>query len=79
MEFSSLAKLLGEDNEKKLKDAITDLLIERFSDDLDLDDHYIIDFDKLFTEIEEDVVASIKERVTEAYVKKMEERLKDLL
>lgn len=69
--LSAIAKVLGEENEKRLKAAVTDLLIEQVKGDLDNMCHYLIDWEELFEEIRDE----IKEEFREKYIKVAEEKL----
>ena len=77
-ELTKIAKLLGEENEKKLKDSITDMLIERFESDLDDMGCYMIDYEALFDEIRKEVKSAMKDKVTKMYMAKAEEKFSEL-
>lgn len=78
-DLSIVAKLLGEENEKKLKDGITDLLIERVDEDLRDMCTYIIDFEEVFEQVRKDVEKDVKEMMYKKYMTKMEEKMNELL
>lgn len=78
-ELSNIVKLLGEENEKKLKDSITDLLIERVDEDLRDMCTYIIDFEETFDQIRKDVEKDVKEMMYRKYMDKMEQKMNELL
>ena len=71
-ELTKIAKLLGEDNEKRLKDKITDLLIQRVDEDLNDMCTYLIDFEETF-ELDENVTDLIK------YEEERKEFLKEVI
>lgn len=73
-----IAKLLGEENEKKLKDSITDLLIQQFEDDLECMTDYMFDYDEIFDEVRKEVVSIMKDKITKAYIAKTESKLAEL-
>lgn len=77
-EFNNIAKLLGAENEKKLKDSITELLIERFEDDLNDMACYMIDYEQLFDEIQNEVKAVLKDKISKAYMEKAEAKFNEL-
>lgn len=77
-ELNNIAKLLGEKNEQKLKDSITDLLINRFEDDLNDMCCYMIDYDQLFDEIRDEVKATLKSKVAKVYMEKAEAKFTEL-
>ncbi len=69
--LTSIANLLGEDNEKRLKDGITDLLLEQV--EKDLHDRYEYEFIIAFDDIYEEVKEQIKEEFTKELAKKYKE------
>lgn len=83
-ELLGIAKLLGEENEKKLKDGIVELLLRQVEQDIEhkYQSYYILDFDDIFEEIQKDVESVIKEKVMEKYMgsidKLIEERFKNV-
>ena len=70
-EISAIAKLLGEDNEKRLKDEITDIFIERIRDELSDYEMYMMDYDKMFEEIEDEILAEVKNEFRKKYMEAM--------
>lgn len=77
-ELTKIAKLLGEENEKKLKDSITDLLIERFMEDLDDMGCYMIDYEQLFDEVRVEVESVMKNKIMKMYMEKAEKKFSEL-
>lgn len=76
--LNNIAKLLGEENEKRLKDAVTDMLISRFQEDIDDYDEYMIDIYDLFNEIEDEIRTAIKEKYIKMYMAKADQKLAEL-
>lgn len=76
--LSKMANLLGEENEKRLKDAITDLLIHQFEDDLLNMCEYMCDYGEIFDEVRKEVTSIMKNKITKAYVAKAEARFDEL-
>lgn len=74
-----IAKLLGEDNAQRLKDGITDLLLSRVEEDLQDDDYYLFDYEKLFEEIEDEVISMVRERVRKTYMEQAEKKIAELI
>jgi hypothetical protein len=64
-EMTQFAALLGEENEQRLKDAVTDALIRAAEKNIEswTKEYYMMDFRELFGEIEEDVKAEVKKRI----------------
>ena len=77
-ELLNIVKLLGEENEKKLKDGITDLLLKRIEDDLDDIDIYLMDLEAMLDDIRREIEKEAKERITKMYMKKLEGKLNDM-
>lgn len=73
-----IAKLLGEENVKKLKDSITDALIERCQDELDDMSIWVIDYEQLFDEIQDEVRAVMKEKIMKKYIEMAEGKFSEL-
>ena len=77
--ISKIAKLLGEENEKRLKDTITDLLINQFQDDLENMTNYMCDYDEIFEEVRREVTLIMKDRILKDYVAKAEAKLNEII
>lgn len=74
----AITKLLGEENEKRLKDAVTDLLIEQVKDDLLNMSNYLIDWEELFGEIRAEIKDEFGSKVRAKYLKVAEEKLSEV-
>lgn len=78
-DFTKVADILGADNEKRLKDAITDALIEQAVYDIKdrYSSAYCIDFDELMSnvsdEVNNEVKEQIKSRIMQIVMKKIED------
>ena len=77
-ELTKLAKLLGEENEQKLKDAITDSLIHQFEDDLNDMCEYMLDYERIFDEVRKEVTSIMKEKIAKAYLAKAQDKFAEL-
>lgn len=77
-ELTTIAKLLGEENEKRLKNAITDLLIHQFEDDLENMTEYMCDYSEIFDEVRKEVTSIMKDKITKAYLAKAKEKFNEL-
>ena len=73
-----VAKLLGEDNVNRLKDTVTDLLIKRCEDELEDMGVYMIDYEYLFEQVENEVRAIVKDKIMQVYLSKAEEKISKL-
>lgn len=73
-----VAKLLGEENVNRLKDTVTDLLIKRCEDELEDMAIYMIDYENLFEEVEEEVRAIVKDKIKQIYLEKAEDKISKL-
>ena len=71
--ITQIANLLGEDNEKRLKDKITDLIMEdRYKYD------YILAFDSIYEEVKEKIEEEFKEKLMEKYRERMNKELEKI-
>lgn len=78
--LTTIAKLLGEDNEKRLKEEITNLLIGQV--EMDLEEkykyEYILAFDDLYEEVKEQMEKEFKERLASKYREQMDAKLTEI-
>ena len=77
-ELSKIGELLGEENEKRLKDAMTDLLIHQFEDDLEDMTEYMCDYSEIFDEVRKEVTSIMKDKITKAYLAKAKDKFNEL-
>lgn len=77
-ELTKLAMLLGEENEKRFKDTMTDLLINQFEDDLQNMSEYMCDYEEIFDEVRKEVTSIMRDKITEAYLAKAEVKFNEL-
>lgn len=79
-ELSIIAKLLGEENEKRLKDSITDLLLEQIESDMEekYKYDYIVAFDEIFEVIKEEIGQEFRERLVEKYRERIDKELEKI-
>lgn len=79
-ELTTIAKLLGEDNEKRLKEEITNLLIRRV--EMDLEEkykyEYILAFDDLYEEVKEQMEKEFKGLLASKYREQMNAKLNEM-
>lgn len=73
-----IAKLLGEENEQRLKDAVTDLLIHQFENDLYSMADYMCDYEEIFDEVRKEVKSVMKEKIMKKYLEKAEVKFSEL-
>ena len=73
-----VVKLLGEDNVNRLKDTVTDLLIKRCEDELDDMAIYMVDYERMFDEIQDEVKAIMKNRIKNKYLEMAEGKFSEL-
>lgn len=79
-ELKGIINLLGEDNEKRLKDGITDLLLRQVETDME-DKYrydYIIAFDELFEEVKRQIESEFKEKLAKKYREHMNRELENI-
>lgn len=77
-ELLAITKVLGEENTKKFKDAVTDLLIEQVKGDLENLCNYLIDWEELFEEIRSEIKDEFRDKVREKYLRVAEEKLSEV-
>lgn len=79
--MQGIIKLLGEENEKRLKDAITDLLIAKVESDLDekYAYDYILAFDEIFEEVANEVKVDAKEKMIKILSEKLDGKISEVL
>lgn len=73
-----IAKFLGEDNVEKIRNKVTDMLIERCQDELDDMAIYMVDYEQLFAEVEDEVRSIVKDRIVKMYLEKAEGKISEL-
>lgn len=76
-ELLNIVKLLGEENEKKLKDGITDLLLKRIEEDLDDIGVYLMDLEAMLDDIRRDIEKEAKEKIMKKYMDKLDKIMED--
>ncbi len=74
-EVMKIVTLLGEDNVKRLRDGITDLLLEQVSQELNDMSVWLIDYESLLDEIREEVKADIKKKILPKYLETVEAKV----
>ncbi len=72
-----VVKMLGEDNVNRLKDTVTDLLIKRCEDELEDMAIYLVDYEQLFAEVEDEVRFIIKDKIVKMYLEKAEGKISE--
>lgn len=77
-ELLNIVKLLGEENEKKLRDGITDLILKRIEEDLEDINIYLMDLEAMLDDFRRDIEKEAKEKIMKKYMDKLEENLNDL-
>lgn len=79
-ELTNIINLLGEENEKRLKDGITDLLLQQVERDIEdkYQYEYILAFDEVFEEVKEQIEEEFKEKAVKKYRKLMNQKLETM-
>lgn len=77
--MEGIVKLLGEENEKKLKDGITDLLLETVKRDLEdkYSYDYILAFDDIYEEVQREIRVVAKEKMMKRCLEKLDGKLSE--
>lgn len=71
-ELLNIVNLLGEENEKKLKDGITDLLLKRIEEDLNDIGVYLMDLEYMLDDIRREIEKEAKEKIMKKYMDKLD-------
>lgn len=79
-ELTNIAELLGKENEKKLKDGVTDILLRQIEQDMEdrYKYDYIIAFDDIFEEVKKQIEKEFKEKLVEKYRERMNKELEKI-
>lgn len=73
-----IAELLGEENAQKIKDEITQILLDYLKNDLESMCDYLIDYEELFGEVREQVFANVKDKMVKRYTSEIENKFEEL-
>lgn len=78
-ELTKIAKLLGEDNEKRLKDGIVEMLLNQARYDIEekYKYDYSIDFDDIYNEIKKEIKEEVKEKLKKKLIKSINEKMEE--
>lgn len=76
--LSAFAKLLGEENEKRFRDSITDKLIKQATDDMKRTCGYLIDWEELVDDIYDELKQEVKEKIRKKYMDNLESKLENI-
>lgn len=77
-EILKITELLGEDNTKRLRDGITELLLNTIEDDLHDMGTYLIEFEELFGEVRTEVFKDVKDKMVRKYTNEIENKFEEL-
>ena len=72
-----IAELLGEDNAQKLKDGITEMLLDYVRANLENFSEYLLNFEKLFDEVCEEVSDKVKDKMIKKYTKEVGKKFEE--
>lgn len=72
-----IAELLGEDNAQKLRDGITEMLLEHVRTNLDDLSDYLLKFEKLFEEVSDEVCDNVKDKMIKKYTKEVGKKFEE--
>lgn len=78
-EFKEIIGLLGEKNVEKIKDGITDMILNRIKEEIDDSYNYFIDTECMFDEVCDEIREELKDKMKYTYMKKLEEKLDSVL
>lgn len=72
-----IAELLGEDNAQKLKDGITEMLLDYVRVNLENFSDYLLNFEKLFDEVCSEVSDGVKDKMIKKYAKEVGKKFEE--
>ena len=72
---SVLVKVLGEENEKRVKDEITNMIIEQVRSDIENYDDWIIPLEDIIEELNNEIYLRVKDMFMEKYTESITEKL----
>lgn len=78
-ELKEIIGLLGEKNVEKLKDGITDLILNRIEEEINDTYSYFIDTEYIFEEVCNEIKEEVKDKMKDMYMKKLKEKLDSVL
>lgn len=78
-ELKAIIGLLGEKNVEKIKDGITDMILNRVKEEIEESYNYFIDTECMFDEVCAEIREELKDKMKDTYMKKLEEKLDSVL
>jgi len=73
-----IAELLGEENAQKIKDEISEILLDYLKSDLGSMCDYIIDYEDLFEDVRKEVFANVRDKMVKKYTAEIEKKFDEL-
>ena len=74
-----IAELLGEENAQKIKDEISEILLDYLKRDLDSMCDYIINYEDLFEDVRKEVFANVRDKMVKRYTSEIEKKFDELI
>lgn len=78
-ELKQIVWLLGEENEQKIKNAITEMIIDNMQQNIDDMSVWLIDFETMFDEIREEIKDDIKKKVVNKYLDAVSKKVDEFI
>lgn len=78
---NALVKLLGEENQAKIKNELTDFIIQECKDEIQDRDFCLIlhDVDRLMEDLYEEIYGELKNTLKEMYIKRISEQFDEII
>lgn len=78
---NALVGILGEENQEKIKNELTDFIIQECKDEIQDRDFYLIlhDVDRLMEDLYEEIYGELKSTLKEMYVKRISEQFDEII
>ena len=77
----NLAKMLGEENQEKIKNELTDFIIQECKNEIQDRDFYLIshNVDRLMEDLYEEILCELRDTLKEVCVKRVNEQFKEII
>lgn len=78
---NALAEMLGEENQVKIKNELTDFIIQECKDEIQERDFYLISHnaDRLMEDLYEEIVCELKETLKATCIKRINEQFNEVI
>lgn len=78
-DFSKFTSLLGPENEKRFKDEVTDILIDRVRCDMEAYDMYLFDYESILGDVSDKIEKDLKDLIYKECMGRIEGHINDIV